>query len=141
MIQASELEPKLAPAPIKVLPEREDVDGSLHQVHDRKTSGKVVSTTSRKPGFVSTVAIKQIQFHPTVAKLNQLGKLQEIGQVFVTTLENAPVRENAEGPLVQVHDGVVDTLVAVDDGVRVEPHDQVVAQFSALLQEVLYWQK
>ncbi len=37
----------------------------------------------------------------------------------------------------QIHDRVVDTLVAVDDGVRVKTHDQVFAQLGALLKKIL----
>jgi hypothetical protein len=38
---------------------------------------------------------------------------------------------------VQIHYRVVDTLVAVDDGVRVKSHDQVFAQLGALLKKIL----
>lgn len=37
----------------------------------------------------------------------------------------------------EVHDGVVDPLVAVDDRIRVKPDNQVIAKLGALLQEVL----
>jgi hypothetical protein len=57
------------------------------------------------------------------------------------TLEDLPVGQDAEGALVQVHDGVVDALVAVDDRVRVQADDQVVAELSALLQEILTFKK
>lgn len=44
--------------------------------------------------------------------------------------------EYAEHSLVQVHDGVVAALVAVDDGIRVQSHDQEVSLRRRRLQEV-----
>ena len=70
---------------------------------------------------------------------------EPIGRVYALPLSrepdqcilNAPVGENAERSLVEVHDGVVDPLVAVDDRIRVKPDNQVIAKLGALLQEVL----
>lgn len=45
-------------------------------------------------------------------------------------------RQHAEHPLVEIHDGVVAALVAVDDRVSVQPHDQKVTLRPRLLQEV-----
>ena len=47
-----------------------------------------------------------------------------------------PVRQNAERPLVEVHDGVVVALVSVDRGVRVQANDEVVALGRHPLEEV-----
>ncbi len=47
-----------------------------------------------------------------------------------------PVGQHAERALVQVHDGEVVSLVAVDDGVGVQSHHQVVPESSCGLEEV-----
>lgn len=44
--------------------------------------------------------------------------------------------ENAKDTLVQVHDGIVATLVPVHDRIRVETNDEKIAQSAGLLQKV-----
>ena len=47
-----------------------------------------------------------------------------------------PECQDGESSLVQVHDGEVGALVAVDHGVGVEAHYEVAAELAAFLQEV-----